>query len=497
MSLTSAVFLLGAIIFGGFIAYLGDLLGSHIGKKRISLFKLRPRYTARVATVGVGMLIPLLTILVILAGSSEVRQWLADGPRLIQQRDEMTQKMSTLSKEQSALILDRDELQRQNADKIKQKAAIEKQLMLAQANFNKQASLMRGLNAKYSALQSRSAALSSKLGTLQAKLTATLAKISSVQAKFAEATRNMAMLRTTTSRLEAENAIFGKKNTQLGLDNKKLGDQAKKLTSDIESLTIIRDEVARNLEDVKRELANVNHQLDTTKLQLDQTQAQLQQSENLAGLWKGGYLYAREEEMVYRRSQEVARLSVGTGSGQRRADTALSKLLQISKAKAIEQGCADVSGWDAATLVGSDTQRQQVIDSINKHNGDVLLIAKAWQNTFRKEPVALIVDVRDNPLVYKAGQVITSASVDTSHDRATLIQDIQTLLSDQLSQKVRKDGMVPVVGTGESVGEVSLQQFSLLIENLLAQGNRKVRVNIMAAEDTHAAGPLKIEFSIK
>jgi len=39
------------------VAYLGDIVGTRIGKRRISLFGLRPRHTSSVITVITGILI--------------------------------------------------------------------------------------------------------------------------------------------------------------------------------------------------------------------------------------------------------------------------------------------------------------------------------------------------------------------------------------------------------------------------------------------------------
>ena len=36
---------------GGIIAFIGDRLGTKIGKKRLSLFGLRPRYTSTIVTI--------------------------------------------------------------------------------------------------------------------------------------------------------------------------------------------------------------------------------------------------------------------------------------------------------------------------------------------------------------------------------------------------------------------------------------------------------------
>ncbi len=48
-------------LLAGFIAYTGDVLGTVIGKRRLSLFGVRPKLTGRIIGVGAGVLIMVLT----------------------------------------------------------------------------------------------------------------------------------------------------------------------------------------------------------------------------------------------------------------------------------------------------------------------------------------------------------------------------------------------------------------------------------------------------
>jgi hypothetical protein len=61
------------IILAGGIAYVGDRVGHQVGRKRLTLFGLRPKYTSTIVAVGTGMLIALIVTLGALAASSYVR----------------------------------------------------------------------------------------------------------------------------------------------------------------------------------------------------------------------------------------------------------------------------------------------------------------------------------------------------------------------------------------------------------------------------------------
>lgn len=64
--------LLIMIIAGG-IAYVGDRVGHQVGRRRLTLFGIRPRYTSTIVAIGTGMLIALSVTLVALLLSREVR----------------------------------------------------------------------------------------------------------------------------------------------------------------------------------------------------------------------------------------------------------------------------------------------------------------------------------------------------------------------------------------------------------------------------------------
>src|SRR5579884_3808938 len=61
------------VIIAGVIAYLGDRVGHQVGRKRLTLFNIRPRYTSTIIAVGTGMLIALVVTLVAIFASNQVK----------------------------------------------------------------------------------------------------------------------------------------------------------------------------------------------------------------------------------------------------------------------------------------------------------------------------------------------------------------------------------------------------------------------------------------
>jgi len=61
------------VLISGAIALIGNRIGRGIGRRRLSLFGLRPRYTAQIVTIASGILITATTLVVVLLVSQEAR----------------------------------------------------------------------------------------------------------------------------------------------------------------------------------------------------------------------------------------------------------------------------------------------------------------------------------------------------------------------------------------------------------------------------------------
>lgn len=77
MSFIDALRGIGTVVFivvlAGVIAYLGDRVGHQVGRKRLTLFNIRPRYTSTIIAVGTGMIIALIITLVAIFASNQVK----------------------------------------------------------------------------------------------------------------------------------------------------------------------------------------------------------------------------------------------------------------------------------------------------------------------------------------------------------------------------------------------------------------------------------------
>jgi uncharacterized protein (DUF3084 family) len=91
--------ILAIVIVAGGIAFIGDRVGHQVGRRRMTLFGLRPKYTSTIFAVGFGMLIALGVIVIALISSYDARQALFSLNKLNEQ-------INTLTIERDNLIQD-------------------------------------------------------------------------------------------------------------------------------------------------------------------------------------------------------------------------------------------------------------------------------------------------------------------------------------------------------------------------------------------------------
>ncbi len=126
---------------GGIIAYLGDKIGTRVGKRRLTLFGLRPKYTSVIITICSGTLIACLTVATMAVLNENVRvalfglsrlhaemdrlnedivaknEALAQGEKLLHEKnteiEQMTGRLTTISDELSQVETQRNNMQAQ------------------------------------------------------------------------------------------------------------------------------------------------------------------------------------------------------------------------------------------------------------------------------------------------------------------------------------------------------------------------------------------------
>ena len=93
--MTGWLLVITLLILGGLLSRMGDLLGSYIGKSRLSIFKLRPRRTAVLVTVLTGSLISSFSFGFMILVNKQLRVGLFELNELQKERSSLEQRIKS------------------------------------------------------------------------------------------------------------------------------------------------------------------------------------------------------------------------------------------------------------------------------------------------------------------------------------------------------------------------------------------------------------------
>lgn len=141
-------------IVGGFIAFLADKMGSKIGKKRMSVFGLRPKHTSILLTVLSGTIIAVLTISVMAIASQSARTALFG-------MDKLQQELSLLNKEKADAAMALEEAKGKVDEQNKKITTLDAKIKEATAENDAMEAKLANLNDMYAQATSEVSSLTS------------------------------------------------------------------------------------------------------------------------------------------------------------------------------------------------------------------------------------------------------------------------------------------------------------------------------------------------
>lgn len=192
------------IVTGGAIAFIGDKLGTKVGKKRLSIFGLRPRHTSMIVTVLTGSLITALSIGFMALISQNVRTALFG--------------MDELRATMNATIAELD--------------ATTENLFKAQTEFEQANENLRASKIEIAALKDEQETLRSEQEELRAESDRLKAGNQELESTNAELTALNENLSGTNAALESDNKKLADFNVTLTADNERLTSDNDKLNAD-------------------------------------------------------------------------------------------------------------------------------------------------------------------------------------------------------------------------------------------------------------------------
>ncbi|MCX7800679.1 MAG: DUF3084 domain-containing protein [Fimbriimonadales bacterium] len=504
MDVLSVGFVVLVVLLGGVIAFLAARLGRRLGKKRLSLFGLRPRHTAELMTVGAGVLIPLVTVLIVMAASRDAREWLIRGRLLAQDTQRLQSQVANLEAERASLGTEIRGKAEQVADLNRRLGRLQVRLRELDARAERYRAQSAEASRKAARLQARVAALSKDLATK-------LAELQSAQEKVERTRREYATLEREFQAINREREDAYRENLRLDQENAALSRDVAQAKREVEQLAADRQRLESDLATVRnayeQTLRNFEADLERIKLQRDQRQAELKAAEEQLAMrteqLRQSIGRTRTEPMIFAIGEELARYPVEARLTRETADAALRSLLRIARTRASERGAQPLPGmnqpaglFDASTPSGIVTVAQQeseIVRSLTGRPENLVLIATASFNAFRGEYVPLTVRIYRNPIVFRDGETIAEGRIDGTRADDQVAKDVAEFVRQSVVDRAVRERMIPARGREDAFGRVEILETVQRIRD----ANRLVRLRAVADGDIRAADPLKIRFVIR
>lgn len=504
-------FLVAMVIVGGFVAYMGDYVGRKIGKKRLKVGRLRPMHTAMISTFIAGMLGTLVTILVLAAVSAPVRVWLLEGDKAKEDVSRLQGQVSDLEKqrdESSSLVNEQKKKINQGETRIAQTSQTlsERQRELERAKSDAQKLLaQRGeLTNRVKTIQTSAERIKKSNELLKKEGKALEQQIREGEAGL--------------QKTQGDNASLQRMNAKLTTSNTQLEDQ-------IEKNKGLIDELQRTIENLNKALENQTienraqlqkyvQELNAAKFDLEQTNIDLEerrrQIENFQKAFTKENLQSRFQPLIYSLGDEVARTPIAAQTSRATVEKVIEQALVTAGSSARTRGAGRNANGTYVTVLGIlgtsvnaelrpaeyRAKEEELIRAVTAKPRDYLLVINTFANAFKEEATTVVINVVANPVVYRAGDMILELQIDGTLSEDAIIDRIFSYLQENLPKTVISKGMIPARGQDAPLGEVTRDQI-LQMADRVRQSGRRLRLQILAAEDTRAGDKLRIDYRLR
>ncbi|MEM7737277.1 MAG: DUF3084 domain-containing protein [Deinococcota bacterium] len=515
------------IAMAGVIAYAGDVLGTTIGRRRLSLFGWRPKRTGQVVGVAVGILIMLVTLSILAVAFRGAAAVLLDAQRaatelasLRAERRELEQEVNTINNrladaeatiasardERDAALIERDEALAERSRALQEATRFSNSVIDLRAEITGLDTNLLTVQEELDAAQTSLAEIELERDNARQELatandavaTAELAvqRLSSqveqasnardqVLAERAELLRNQLLLEQQATDLEGQVGIL-RSNVQI------LQDQADSLEARnvqlLESNRSLRvansvlagenETLRSNVGDLDSRVLALEDQLNTLRTDLsNQADALVRAREQVRGVSDGA--------LTFEQGEEIYRIVV---SAQAPVD------IQSSLAEAVTTASSIALGRGAGELRLATNTVNTLVEDMAATDGSDLLRFISPADQYGPSTLEVSFDLRENERLLDAGQLLVSRPIflgegDTAKSDTALRDDV-TRLSATARQSLQTLGY-----SGNSTSSLPTAE----VETLLAWLNRlsgEALVGVVAKEPIYVAGNAQLEFVI-
>ena len=445
------------IVVGGVIAFVGDRIGMKVGRRRLSIFGLRPRHTSMIITVITGIVVSTTSLVVMSIVSKDVRTALFNMHEI-----------------QAALATTRQEL----AAKEQRVGELQAQIETLTGEIDKLSAAAKIKAKEYEMLTARNETLAAELEQVKKERLKAESELAEVQSELEKMQKQYQDMKT---QLDDTKASYAEAQEKLDEANKRivaLQNTEKDLKQTISRL----DAEKQKLEDESRALE--------TRIR-DLTQGANVLYSYLQGMSQ--YLEGLQLSDITYRADEIILATVIEGSrpiDDIRRDVAA--FLQKADTLALARR-AKIEGSENEAIIFFTDNLENTAERIARAKGPVVVRLVSATNAFVGQPVYAYLQFFENKLIFKQGQVVAEREIDGSLGPDRVQDELMNLLMAANDEATRRGMVTDIEGR---VGQAPLSEFNAAKAEILELG-RKVRVLAVAAQDTwNTKPPLKVAFQV-
>ncbi|MCE5322087.1 DUF3084 domain-containing protein [bacterium] len=476
----SIIFVIVLVLVSGFIAYFGDLLGRKMGKKRLSVFRLRPRYTAIVVTTITGMVISALVLATLLAGDKSFREAFTQWETVTSQNKRLAIESKNFEVRNKALQVRSIQLEKE-ADRLQKEAdKARKTAVEAKKARNAAVEVVSRLKKEIIERKQELDALRKKSNATQSELAAKAKQLNEVQKHLQIARNNLKAKQTELTSVQARLAAIGAQLIQ-----------------------------------TRVQLAEAEETLKQQELEIDQQRSTLSEQKKLLVELGKRYLNFQQETMELRNSELKFRQGdeLGRGVISPRQSTLgikgdLLSLLENLSQKAEKAGAKVGDNeraiqliflLDAQSYIGEREcidMAASTIASGRLQNADALVQIVCARNTVEGEQVPVELHLYLNNLVYPKGKFITRSKIDGRQSEGRILLSVISFLQTDVSRSALRAGIIPIsnpdprITAGVDPG-TQVEGLMAVVDKIKAE-NTTVKLDVYATDDIYAADPINM-----
>ncbi|MGD8400114.1 MAG: DUF3084 domain-containing protein [Bacillota bacterium] len=353
------------IIFGGTLAFLGDRVGMKVGKKRLSIFGLRPKYTSMIITVLTGFFIAGLTLVILTLISGYARTAIFELHSIQTKLQNATKKVAGLT-----------------------------------GRVNQKQQEYLGLNHQYATVKD---------------------ELKEVENKLRQTQRELLQKQKTNHDLEAKNRGLATHNQELFADNQELSTDNQKLSADNQGLVVQNENLTKISAFVKQKNEELNRERKRLNQQVQNLQGTLLSAQDRTKV-------IEEKPLVFYVGEIIAARVVAPGMKADTVRTAvITPLLQQANEIAVKQG-ARIPGKTDYALRIKPSRLAEVAGQLADLNDKAVLRVVVENNSVNDEPVNVTLEVYPDQMIFKAGEKIVETQLMAKNSESELRDRLLSLM---------------------------------------------------------------------